>query len=301
MSFSVVTVLHDSEPELERLLRSIATHLDERPQLIVVDTGSRDGGAALATVHGAEVIALPDNPGFGAACNAGLEKARHDVTVLLNPDCELLDPALALLADVAREYPRELHAPRLLNADGTLQRSAHALPGTAGSLLPAVLPPALLPWAVRVRAEPYFAQHARTVGWAIAACLAAATETLRELGPFDPAVHLYAEDLELCLRARAAGIPTVLHPRLRIRHAGGHATQRAGEDHDAIARRRREAIAHTLGDRARAVDDVAQGLTFAGRTVGHALGGGDVRRPFAQLRALRRAVRAAPPPDSGPP
>ena len=41
--------------------------------------------------------------------------------------------------------------------------------------------------------------------------------------------------------------------------------------------------------------------TFAGRTIGHALGGGDARRPFAQLRALRRAVRAAPPPDSGTP
>ena len=62
MSFSVVIVLHDSEPELELLLRSIATHLPERPQLIVVDTGSRDGGVALATVHGAEVITLPDNP-----------------------------------------------------------------------------------------------------------------------------------------------------------------------------------------------------------------------------------------------
>jgi GT2 family glycosyltransferase len=301
VSFSVVIVLHDSEPELELLLRSMTAHLPERPQLIVVDTGSRDGGVALAIVHGAEVVELPGNPGFGAACNAGLEKARHDVTVLLNPDCELLDPALALLADVARAHPGALHAPRLLNADGTVQRSAHPLPGTAGSLLPAMLPSALMPWAVRVRAEPYFAPDARTVGWAIAACLAAATATLRQLGPFDPAVHLYAEDMELCLRARAAGFPTVLHPRLRVRHAGGHATLRDGEEFDAIARRRREAIAHTLGDRAVAVDDLAQGLTFAGRTLGHALGGGDVKRPFAQLRALRRAVRATPPPDSGMP
>jgi len=301
VSFSVVIVLHDSEPELELLLRSISVHLPERPQLIVVDTGSRDGGIALATVHGAEVIALPHNPGFGAACNAGLERARHDVTVLLNPDCELLDPALALLADIARAVPEALHAPRLLNADGTVQRSAHPLPGTPGTLLPALLPTALLPWAMRVRAEPYFAAGSRTVGWVIAACLAAATGTLRQLGPFDPAVHLYSEDLELCLHARAAGIPTVLHPRLRVRHAGGHATLRAGEEYDAIARRRREAIAHTLGGRAVAVDDLAQGLTFAGRTVAHALGGGDAKRPFKQLRALQRAVRATPPPDSGTP
>jgi N-acetylglucosaminyl-diphospho-decaprenol L-rhamnosyltransferase len=301
MTFSVVTVLHDSEPELELLLRSMAAHLPERPQLIVVDTGSRDGGVALATVHGAEVIDLASNPGFGAACNAGLERARHDVTVLLNPDCELLDPAVALLADLARAHPGALHAPRLLDPDGTVQRSAHPLPGAPGTLLGAMVPPGLLPWAVRVRAEPYFALQSRTVGWAIAACLAGATSTLRRLGPFDPAAHLFAEDMDLCLRARAAGIPTVLHPKLRVRHAGGHATLRSGEPFDLVARRRREVIAASRGSRALAVDDLAQGLTFASRVAGHALLGGEVRRPFAQLQALRRAVRTATPPVSGTP
>ena len=65
MSFSVVVVVHDSEPELEVLLRSMATYLRERPQLVVVDTGSQDGGVALATVHGAEVVSLPGNPEIG--------------------------------------------------------------------------------------------------------------------------------------------------------------------------------------------------------------------------------------------
>ena len=45
MSFTAVVVLHDSEPELRALLASIARHLDESPQLVVVDSGSRDGGA----------------------------------------------------------------------------------------------------------------------------------------------------------------------------------------------------------------------------------------------------------------
>jgi N-acetylglucosaminyl-diphospho-decaprenol L-rhamnosyltransferase len=304
VSFSVVIVLHDSEPELEVLLRSIKARLPEPPQLVVVDNGSRDGGAALATVHGAEVVSLPDNPGYGAASNAGLERARHDVTVLLNPDCEMLDSALAVLADVARTYPDALHVPRLLNPDGTVQRSAHPLPGRPGALMPAMMHSPLLPWEMRVRAEPYFALKPRTVGWAIAACLAASTATLRRLGPFDPAVHLFAEDMELCLRARAAGIPTVLHPQLRVRHAGGHATLRGGEPYEAIARRRREAIAATLGPRALAVDDVAQGLTFAGRTLAHGVIGGNAARPRAQLGALRRArkpVRAATPPVTGTP
>jgi GT2 family glycosyltransferase len=290
MTFTAVVVLHDSEPELRALLRSLGEHLAEPPQLVVVDSGSTDGGAALARAHGADVVELGGNPGFGAATNAGLERARHDVTVLLNPDTELLDGSLATLAAIARAHPGALHAPRLLNPDGSVQRSAHPLPGTPGALLPALVHPPLLPRSLRQRAEPHRATSARTVGWAIAACLAASTATLRALGPFDPAVHLFAEDMALCLRARAAGIPTVLHPQLRLLHTGGHAVLRAGEPYELLARRRRETVEAQLGPRARALDDAAQALTFATRAAARALLGQDASRERAQLGGLRLAL-----------
>lgn len=297
MSYTVVVVLHDSAPELRTLL----TSLRDRPQLVVVDTGSADdGGAALARAAGADVIELRGNPGFGAANNAGLERARHDVTVLLNPDCELLDDSLGVLAGLAGAHPRALHVPRLLNADGSIQRSAHPLPGSPGALLPAVVHPPLLPRGLRERAEPHTTHRARTVGWAIAACLAADTALLRRLGPFDPAVHLFGEDMDLCLRARAQGVPTILHPGVRIRHTGGHATHREGEPLELIARRRREVVGARLGARALARDDLAQALTFVTRAAAHALTGGDAARPRAQLAALRR-VRAAAPRATGRP
>ena len=291
MSFTVVVVLHDSAAELAVLLRSIDAHLSERPQLVVVDTGSPDGGAERAAAWGAEVVERRDNPGFGAACNAGLERARYDATVLLNPDCELLDGSLSVLAALARACPRALHAPRLVNGDGTVQRSAHPLPGTLGALAGAVMHPSLLPRALRERLEPCRAERPRTVGWAIAACLAGEADVLRRLGPFDPTAHLFAEDMELCLRARAAGMPTVLHPRLQVRHLGGHAVMRAGEPFELLAARRRAVVGAIRGDRALALDDVAQALTFTSRAVGHAVLGGDVRRPARQLAALVRARR----------
>jgi N-acetylglucosaminyl-diphospho-decaprenol L-rhamnosyltransferase len=291
MSFTAVIVLHDSEPELRVLLDSIAVHARDA-ELVVVDSGSRDGGAALARERGADVVELGGNRGFGAACNAGVARARGDVTLLLNPDCELFDGSLGSLVQIARAHPVALHAPRLLDADEGAQRSAHPLPGTVGAVAGAFVHPPLLPGPLRERLEPYRARSARTVGWAVAACLAGSTALLRRLGPFDPAVHLFAEDMELCLRARAAGIPTVLHPELRIRHTGGHATLRDGEPLELLARRRREAIAATLGARAVRADDLAQAITFAGRAAGHALLGGDSRRPRAQLVALHRARRA---------
>ena len=167
-AYTIVTVLHDSAPELRVLLDSLDRHLRPRPPLVVVDSGSRDDGAQLARDRGVEVVALESNRGFGAANNAGVERVRTPLTVMLNPDIELLDDSLPWLA--ARAGARDaLVAPRLLNPDGTVQRTAHPVPGSlAGCLL-----------ALPGVAEPWRSDRPRTVGWAIAAALAARTGTLR--------------------------------------------------------------------------------------------------------------------------
>ena len=64
MSFTVVVVLHDSAAELAVLLRSIDACLPARPQLVAVDTGSRDDGPALAAAWGAELVAAAGQPGL---------------------------------------------------------------------------------------------------------------------------------------------------------------------------------------------------------------------------------------------
>ncbi len=297
---AIVCVLHESAGPFQALLESLAAHGPPGAQLVVVDTGSTDAGPELALAYGADMIALGHNPGFGAANNAGLARVRRDVTVLLNPDCELLDDALGALAAAAGAGRPALHVPRLLNPDGTVQRSAHPLPGTAGALLPALVHPPLLPRGLRERAEPWRAARPRTVGWAIAACVAAPTATLRRLGPFDPDQFLFFEDLDLCLRARAAGVPTILHPDLAVRHLGGHATGAVygGEPHALLAARRREVVERRRGRAARRIDDAAQLLTFATRAAARAA----LRRPAGrereQLAALLAAIRGGPPPAS---
>jgi N-acetylglucosaminyl-diphospho-decaprenol L-rhamnosyltransferase len=288
VSFTAVVVIHDSARHLDALLRSIERHLaDEPPQVVVVDSGSHDDGAAIARAAGADVIALDDNPGFGAANNAGLGCATHPVTVLLNPDCELVDGSLAALARRAATAPDALLVPRLLNPDGTMQRSAHPVPGAPGALVAALWPPRAMPRALRERYEPWGAARPRRVGWAIAACVAARTDLLRRLGPFDPAAFLFYEDLELCLRARATGVPTELRPEARVVHHGAHATGPAlgARAFDLGARRRREVVGARLGARALAVDDAAQALTFGAR----ALAGRRRAENLAELRSLRRA------------
>src|SRR6185295_3655898 len=99
--FTAVVVTHNSASDLGTLLDSIERHLHEPPQTIVVDTASDDGTLEVARGR-AETVALGANPGFGAASNAGVELAQAEVTVLLNPDIELLDAGLAELAERAR-------------------------------------------------------------------------------------------------------------------------------------------------------------------------------------------------------
>jgi N-acetylglucosaminyl-diphospho-decaprenol L-rhamnosyltransferase len=290
--FAIVTVLHDSATDLERLLDSVDRHLNPSPRVVVVDSGSSDGGADLARERGAQVIALDGNQGFGAGCNAGLELVEEPVTALLNPDVELLDGGLAaLVAEAART--EALLAPRLLNTDGSVQDSAHPLPGRLDGLVPALLPRPLLPRRLRERYEPWRSDRPRPVGWAVAACLVARTDLLRRLGPFDPGAFLFYEDMELCLRARRAGVPTLLRPDVALRHRGGASVGPAlgTEDLPLRARRRREVMARE-GRVPLLLDDLAEAATYATRAAARRVTGRGGEIEAARLRALREARRA---------
>ena len=64
---------------------------------LVVDNGSRDGSAGVASRHGARVVREP-RCGFGAACFAGLQAARSDVVCFMDCDGSLDPGQLPLVA-----------------------------------------------------------------------------------------------------------------------------------------------------------------------------------------------------------
>ena len=292
---AIVTVTRNSAGDLGRLLRSVARHLPDA-EVVVVDCASADDSVAVARAHaGARVVELGENIGYGRACNRGLEEVRGPVTALLNPDVELIDDSLRDLAceagrggDAAR-----LLAPRVLNRDGTVQDTVHPLPGSAADLIRAAVPPAVVPGRAGAALAPWRSRSPRRVGWAVGCALVARTETLRALGPFDPSLFLYGEDLELGLHARERGIETWLWPAARVIHRRAHATERefGGEAFERLARGRHDAVRLRRGARRAALDDAAQVLTFASRAaLKRALGvsADRERRQLAAVRALRR-------------
>ncbi len=295
---AIVTVTHDSRAELDRFLATVAEHLPEA-HVVVVDCASSDGSAevAHAWAEGRATVLEPGiNLGYGRAVNLGLEAVRAPVTVVANPDLELLDHGLARLADEALRPPERILAPRVLNADDTLQDSVHPAPAAAAALLTALIPPAVLPKRLRAAVEPWRADRPRPVAWAVGCCLLARTETLRRLGPFDERIFLYAEDTELGLRAREQGVRTWLHPSARVRHHQAHSSAAAfgGENFELLAGQRRAVVQERLGRARRVLDDWVQLLTFADRIALRALSRRPHARERAQFIALWRALRRPP-------
>jgi N-acetylglucosaminyl-diphospho-decaprenol L-rhamnosyltransferase len=296
---TLLTVTHDSAPELDALLRSVERHLPGA-KVVVVDCASCDHSLSLARRPrevAVDVVELSENVGFGRACNVGMASIRDPVTALLNPDVELLDDSLRVLAEEAlrRDRPERLLAPLVLRPDGSRQDSVHPLPTSAADLARAVIPPAAAPGRLGVHLAPWRSRSPRQVGWAVGCALVARTETLRRLGPFDERIFLYGEDLDLGLAAAAQGVQSWFWPSGRVLHHGAHSTSAAfgGEPFERLARARHQAVLRHLGPRRARLDDAAQAVTFASRIALKRALGRSTGRERRQLEALAHVVQAA--------
>jgi tetratricopeptide (TPR) repeat protein len=94
MSLSICLLTRDAEKNLERALRSLAPL---QAEVIVADTGSRDGTVRAAQALGATVCVVPWDDDFAAAQNLALDRATGDWVLWINPDEELLPQGLEQL------------------------------------------------------------------------------------------------------------------------------------------------------------------------------------------------------------
>ena len=178
VSFAAVVVLHRSRAELAQLLPTLHADAADRRRR----RPRRRRGANWRAEHGAEVIVRRDNPGFGAANNLALERVTQPVTVLLNPDVIVHGDALERLA----ERTHRARPARPAAAQRRRQRPAQRAPapGHARRLPARPRPPAAAAQtASAIASSPTGRDTPRTVGWAIAACLAATTRRCRASTP----------------------------------------------------------------------------------------------------------------------
>ena len=125
MKVAAVVVRWRGGNEVDRCLRSLLDHGGSRlARVMLVDSGSGDGGAErlAAAFSDIEVFALDENRSFAHAANAAVSAASEELILLLNPDTEVLQGAIAtLIAALERRPTAAGVVPQLLNPDGTSQ------------------------------------------------------------------------------------------------------------------------------------------------------------------------------------
>ena len=200
-----VVVTYDALPWIERCLASVAGS-----QTIVVDNGSSDGTPDVVRERFPRVRVVEErNRGLAAGWNRGIAEADAEHVLVLNADAWLVDDALARLVDAADRHPRAAAVgPRLLNPDGSLQRSVRGFPTTWRLATEYLYLRKLAPGSRALNAfygAGFDHESERAVDWVMGACFLLRRSAYDEVGPFDERYFLFSEEVDWMRRATDAG------------------------------------------------------------------------------------------------
>jgi len=218
---SAVVVTYNALPWVERCLAGVAGY-----ETIVVDHGSTDGTVELVRERFPQArLVEQENRGLGAGWNRGMREASGRYLLILNADAWVVGDAVERLAAFADAHPRAaVVGPKLLNPDGTLQRSARGFP-TLWRLATEYF--FLRKLAPRSRALNAFYEggfdhdETREVDWVMGACMLVRRAAADAVGPLDESFFLFSEETDWCYRFRAAGWKVLFYPGAEVVHVGG--------------------------------------------------------------------------------
>jgi N-acetylglucosaminyl-diphospho-decaprenol L-rhamnosyltransferase len=218
---SVVVVTYDAMRWLERCLGSVQQY-----ETVVVDHGSTDGTPALVRRQFPGVrLVEQENLGLAAGWNRGLRETSGRYVLILNADAWVVGDAVDRLCSFADERPEAaVVGPKLLNPDGTLQRSVRGFPtlwrlGTEYFFLRKLAP--------RSRAlNAFYAggfdhDHVREAEFVMGACMLVRRRAAEGVGPLDEDFFLFSEETDWCYRFRQAGWKVLFYPDAEAVHVGG--------------------------------------------------------------------------------
>jgi N-acetylglucosaminyl-diphospho-decaprenol L-rhamnosyltransferase len=215
----------------ERLLAEEAAATVGGVEVVVVDNASRDGTVERVRRHApwAQLVELPQNRGFAAGCNVGIDRLDAcEAIVLLNPDVEVREDFLVRLSALQWTSQMAARGPAVFDGRGAIEQSARGFPRARTALL------GRSSWLARVRPQSRLLRSelvadpdagARFVDWVSGACLIAPAERFRTVGALDEGFFMYWEDADWCLRARQLGYRVLYDPALVVTHRQGASSE----------------------------------------------------------------------------
>jgi glycosyltransferase involved in cell wall biosynthesis len=208
---TVVIPAYNRADMLPRAIASVRAQTPHRPaEVVVVDDGSSDRTAAVASENGARVIGHEENRGAAAARNTGVEAAGQPWIALLDSDDEWLPHHLATLWE--HRDGRVLAGGAAVRHGERPEDIRYAGPTTAG------------PLELSSPAQIAFPENPLPASGVLVR-----RDAVLGAGGFDPSLR-YAEDFDLWMRVLERG-PGVALPVVVYRwngHAGSKSTHRDG-------------------------------------------------------------------------
>lgn len=225
---SILVVSYNTKDITLAAIRSVYKHVERVSyEVIVVDNASSDGSddAIAAEFPQCTLIRSEDNVGFGRANNLAALSATGEYVLLLNPDTELLDDAIADVVEFAERRPEGgIWGGRTVFKDGSLNpyscwRYMSLWSLTCGAL-----------GLSRMFSNSDFFNAEAYGGWQrgeerevdiVTGCfLLLKRELWNKLGGFDPTFFMYAEEADLCYRAHLMGARPMISPEATLIHLG---------------------------------------------------------------------------------
>lgn len=203
-------------------------------EVLVVDNASSDGSVEAVETKFPQVtiVRQSENVGFGRANNAGLQKCRGELVLLLNPDVNVDRGCLPALADFLLANPEAGAAgPRLRRPDGRLDLAARrGFPTLAAAFYRVVGLGRLFPKSPRFNRYNMgsFADGAvHEIDAGTGACLMVRRSAIDQVGLFDPDYFMYGEDLDFCYRLKQKGWKIFYVPAAGAVHVKGASSRQA--------------------------------------------------------------------------
>ena len=235
MDLSVVVVTYQSRDHILACLRSLDEGLradGAAPPLawecVVLDNDSRDGTPELVEREApwARLVRTGSNLGYSKAVNRGIAATSGSMVLVLNPDCVWHPGAIHALVTWLRSHPRcGIVAPRIMNADGSLDPSARAYPDSFTflfnrySLLTKLWPGN--PWSRRYMLLDWDHASPRSVDWVAGAAMLVRRAAIDVVGAMDEAFFMFNEDVDWCRRMNEAGWSVDYVPAATVIHHVG--------------------------------------------------------------------------------
>lgn len=236
MTISVLIVSYNVAPRLRRCLEALTAAAADL-EIIVVDNASPDDSAAMVArdFPGVRLLAWEENHGFSAAINAAARLARGHLLLLLNPDARVDAGALARMPEALASRPGVAAVGfRQLDDNGRFQLSVGPPPSLALEIVRRFVQRRLDAGDERLgHMLDRLLARPRPVPWAAASSLLVRRSAFEAVGGFDERFFLYFEDIDFCLRLRAAGFGVYYDPSIVVSHERGESARSAPE----VARR----------------------------------------------------------------